>query len=157
MNPYCRFTLALVPVGCLRGLLAGALCIWAAAAVWERVRSYSAGSRISKTAWPRARMPRAGRGIPPIAGLARRWAGRPRSTPASVACESSMKYIRPGMSDPCWPLGIVPDSRNWPMPSALANAQREHVTGVEGQCENAPAFDVLVAGPRGVPSHRWKV
>jgi uncharacterized membrane protein YfcA len=42
----------------------------AAAAVWERVRSYSAGSRICHIAWPVARTPRAGRVTSPMAGLA---------------------------------------------------------------------------------------
>jgi len=36
------------------------VCVYAAAAAWDRVRWYSAGSRISKTAWPVARTPRAG-------------------------------------------------------------------------------------------------
>ena len=37
------------------------------------------------------------------------------------------------------------------------DAQCEHVTGVEGQAENAPAFDVLVVGPRRVAPHRWEI
>src|SRR5438034_577312 len=37
------------------------------------------------------------------------------------------------------------------------DAQREHVTGVEGQAENAPALHVFVAGPPRVAAHHRKI
>jgi len=37
------------------------------------------------------------------------------------------------------------------------DVQGEHVTGVEGQPEHAPAFDVFMAGPRRVAPYHWKI
>lgn len=57
--------------------------------ICDRVRSYSAWSRIRHTPPPMARTPRAGNATSPILGLTSRRAGLPRSMPSRIAREVS--------------------------------------------------------------------